>query len=311
MIYLLFDLIERAMDRLSAMQTFVRVVETGGFSAVARERNSAQSAVSKQVAALEGHLGTKLLIRTTRSLALTEDGERYFEATRRLIGEVAEAEAQLRQGQQQLSGWMRVAAPAGFGLRVMLPYVKRFLVAHPDVRIDFQLNDSFIDLIEQGIDVAVRIGALADSSLIARRVGSSRGVVVASKAYIEALPASLPLPLMPDELLLHPCIVYTASRTRNAWSLTGPDDATATVSVSGPLQTNNSELVRASVLLGLGISLVPTWMFKDELASGDVQRLMPNWAGMPLPIHLVYAPHRQRSAKVQAFSEHIALALAE
>ena len=299
------------MDRLAAMQTFVRVVEAGGFSAVARERNSAQSAVSKQVAALEGHLGTKLLIRTTRSLALTEDGERYFEATRRLLGEVAETEAQLRRGQQQLSGWMRVAAPAGFGLRVMLPHVNRFLADHPDVKIDFQVNDSFIDLIEQGIDVAVRIGALADSSLIARRVGSSRGVVVASKAYIDALPASQPLPLMPDELLLHPCIVYTASRTRNAWKLTGPDGATATVSVSGPLQTNNSELARASVLAGSGISLVPTWMFKDDLASGDIPRLMPTWAGSALPIHLVYAPHRQRSAKVQAFSEHMARVLAD
>ena len=299
------------MDRLAAMQTFVRVVEAGGFSAVARERNSAQSAVSKQVAALEGHLGTKLLIRTTRSLALTEDGERYFEATRRLLGEVAETEAQLRRGQQLLSGWMRVAAPAGFGLRVMLPHVNRFLADHPDVKIDFQVNDSFIDLIEQGIDVAVRIGALADSSLIARRVGSSRGVVVASKAYIDALPASQPLPLMPDELLLHPCIVYTASRTRNAWKLTGPDGATATVSVSGPLQTNNSELARASVLAGTGISLVPTWMFRDELASGDIQRLMPTWAGSALPIHLVYAPHRQRSAKVQAFSEHMARVLAD
>jgi DNA-binding transcriptional LysR family regulator len=133
---------------------------------VARERNSAQSAVSKQVAAMERHLGTKLLIRTTRSLALTEDGERYFEATRRPIGELAENEAWLRHGQQQLSGSMRVAAPAGFGLRVMLPHVNRFLAAHPEVTIDFQLNDSFIDLIEQGIDVVVRTGALADRSLV-------------------------------------------------------------------------------------------------------------------------------------------------
>jgi DNA-binding transcriptional LysR family regulator len=193
---------------------------------------------------------------------------------------------------------------------VMLPHVNRFLVAHPDVKIDFQLNDSYIDLIEQGIDVAVRIGVLADSSLLARRAGSSCGVVVASRTYIKALPAGMALPLTPDELHRHPCIVYTASRTRNAWQLTGADGASATVSVSGPLQSNNSELTRASVLSGTGISLVPTWMFKDELASGEVQRLMPQWAGSPLPIHLVYPPHRQRSAKVRAFSEHMAAALA-
>ena len=292
------------------MQTFVRVVEAGGFSAVARERNTAQSAISKQVAALEKHLGAKLLTRTTRSLALTEDGERYFEATRRLIADVAEAEALLYRGQQQLSGWMRVAAPAGFGLRVMLPHVHRFLAAHPGVKIDFKLDDSFIDLIERGIDVADRIGALSDSSLIARRVGSSCGVVVASRTYVEALQACLRLPLVPDDLLLHPCIVCTVSRTRNTWNLTGTHGATATGSVNGPLQTNNSELARASVSSGTGISLAPTGMFRDELATGEVQRLMPKWAGSPLPTHLFYAPHRQRSAKVQAFSEHMAVALA-
>jgi DNA-binding transcriptional LysR family regulator len=295
------------MDRLAAMETFVRVVETGGFSAVARERNTAQSAVSKQVAALERHLGAKLLTRTTRSLALTEDGERYFDAARRLISEVAEAEALVRRGQQQLSGWMRVAAPAGFGLRVMLPLVNRFLAEHPDVKIDFKLNDGFIDLIEEGVDVAVRIGALSDSSLVARRVGSSHSVAVASRAYAKAGP----LPRVPGDLVGRPCVVYTPLRTRNTWSFTDADGATATVSVSGPLQTNNSELARASILSGSGIGLTPTWMFKDELESGEVQRLLPGWTGNPLPIHLIFAPHRQHSAKVRAFADDMALALAD
>ncbi len=298
------------MDRLSAMQTFVRVVETGGFSAVARERNCAQSAVSKQVAALEKHLGARLLTRTTRSLALTEDGERYFELARRLIEEVSEAEGLLRHGQQKLSGWLRVAASTGFGLRVMLPHVNRFLAAHPDLKIDLKLNDTFIDLVELGIDVAVRIGDLSDSSLIARRVGTSRGTVVASRAYIDALPEGL-LPLVPDDLLRHPCIVYTELRTRNVWSFTGPDGAACKVPVSGPLQTNNSEVVRAAVLSGMGIAAPPMWMFKAELASGEVKALLPNWNASPLPINLVFASHRQRSAKTQAFSEYMAVALAE
>lgn len=293
------------------MQTFVRVVEAGGFSIVARELNMTQSAVSKQVAALERHLGAKLLTRTTRSIALTDDGERYFELARRLVDEVDEAEGLLRHGQQQLTGWLRVAASVGFGLRVMLPHVNRFLATHPGLKIDFKLNDNIIDLVEQGIDVAVRIGDLPDSSLIARRVGSSRGAVVASRAYIEALPAGLSLPLVPDDLLRHPCIVYTELRTRNVWNFVGADGIAVTVPVSGPLQTNNSEVVRAAVLSGMGIAAPPTWMFSDELASGEVQMLLPNWTISPLPIHLVFAPHRQRAAKVRAFSEHMALALAE
>jgi len=299
------------MDRLFAMQTFVRVVEAGSFSIVARELNMTQSAVSKQVAALESHLRAKLLTRNTRSLALTEDGERYFEVARRLVDDVAEAEGLLRQGQQQLTGLLRVAASTGFGLRVMLPHVNRFLAAHPALKIDFKLGDNLVDLVEQGIDVAVRIGNLSDSGLIARRVGSSRRVVVASRGYLEALPAGLSPPLVPDDLLRHPCIVYTELRTRNIWKFTGADGVAVSVPVSGPLQTNNSEVVRAAVLSGMGIATPPSWMFKDELAAGDVQLLMPDWAVAPLPIHLVFAPHRQRTAKVRAFCEHMALALAD
>ena len=138
------------MDRLLAMHTFVRVVETGSFSAVAREQSSSQSAVSKQVAALERHLGAKLLTRTTRTLSLTEDGERYFENARRLVAEVTEAEGQLRRGEQQLTGWLRLASSVGFGLRVLRPHVHSFLAANPSVRVDQQLNDGFIDQVEQG-----------------------------------------------------------------------------------------------------------------------------------------------------------------
>ena len=299
------------MDRLFAMQTFVRVVEAGGFSIVARELNLTQSAVSKQVAALEALLGAKLLTRTTRAIALTDDGERYFEEARRLIAEVAEAEAALRQGQQQLTGWLRVAASVGFGLRVMLPLINRFLATHPGIKIDLKLNDNLVDLIEQGIDVAVRIGKLPDSGLIARRVGSSQGVVVASRSYVEALPAPLAAPQVPDDLLHHPCIVYTELRTRNVWNFIATDGTATAVPVSGPLQTNNSEVVRAAVLSGMGIATPPTWMFKDEIASGDVQILLPNWTVSPLPIHLVFSPYRQRAAKVRAFCDYMALALAE
>jgi DNA-binding transcriptional LysR family regulator len=169
------------MDRLQAMQTFVRVVESGSFSAVAREANTTQSAISKQVAGLERLLGAKLLSRTTRALALTEEGERYFEQVRRLVAEIAEAESTLISGESRLSGWLRVAASVGFGRLKLMPLVQSFLAEHPRVKIDLKLNDGFIDLVEQGIDVAVRIGELADSGLIARRVGASKRLLIAHR----------------------------------------------------------------------------------------------------------------------------------
>lgn len=299
------------MDRVLAMHTFVRVVETGSFSAVAREQSTSQSAVSKQVAALERHLGAKLLTRTTRTLSLTDDGERYFENARRLVAEVAEVEGQLRRGEQQLTGWLRLASSVGFGLRVLRPHVHSFLAANTGVRIDLQLNDGFIDLVERGIDVAVRIGNLADSTLVARRIGTVRRAVVASRAYVDAATEERPMPRIPDDLRDHPCLVYTELRSRNLWDFSTRDGSTVSVRVAGPLQTNSSEILRAAVLDRVGIAYAPTWLFQDLIASGEVAVLMPGWEPSPLPLHLVSPPERRHSAKVRAFSEHLSAALVD
>lgn len=292
-----------------AMQTFVRVVETGSFSAVAREQASTQSAVSKKVASLERHLGVKLLTRTTRMLSLTDDGERYFEDARRLVAEVVEAEGQLRRGEQQLGGWLRVAASVGFGLRVLRPHVRSFLAAHPSVKIDLKLNDGFIDLVEHGIDVAIRIGNLSDSTLVARRIGSIGRSLVASRDYVRAASATRPMPRVPEDLRRHPCILYTELSTRNVWEFSTADGSTVSVRVEGPLQTNTSEIIRASVLDGLGIAYSPTWLFQDLIDSGEVQVLLPDWQTSPLPLHVVSPPQRRHAAKVRAFSDHLANSL--
>lgn len=299
------------MDRLSAMQTFVRVVESGSFSAVARETQTTQSGVSKQVAALERVLGAQLLSRTTRSLALTEAGERYFEQARRLVAEITEAESDLRQGEQQLSGWLRVAASVGYGRLKLLPMVKTFLAVHPNVKIDLKLNDGFIDLVEAGVDMAIRIGELPDSSLVASRIGITNRVVIASRSYLSSLPTGLQIPREPKDLLQHNCIVYSELATQNAWTFTaGPHasaemDAQVTILSQGNLQTNSSEVIRASVLSGMGIGYSPTWLFEDVMASGDLQVLLPDWPTPALPIHIVSPPQRRQSAKVQAFARHL------
>ncbi len=300
------------MDRLAAMQAFVRVVESGSFSAVARETRTTQSGVSKQVAALERALGAKLLSRTTRSLALTEAGERYFAQARRLVDEIAVAVAELLQGEKQLSGWLRVAASVGYGRLKLLPLVKSFLAAHPNVKIDLRLNDGFIDLVEEGIDVAVRIGELADSSLMARRIGTTQRVLLASRQYLRSLPKGLKAPRVPQDLLQHNCIVYSELATQNAWTFTaGPgapatEGAKITIRAQGNLQSNSSEVIRASVLSGMGIGHSPTWLFQEEMARGELQVLLPDWPASPLPIHLVSPPQRRQSAKVQAFALHLA-----
>jgi len=298
------------MDRLLAMQTFVRVVESGSFSAVARELSSTQSAVSKQVAALEKYLGVRLLVRTTRALAPTDDGLRYFEEARRLVAEIGEAEAHLREGERTLSGPLRVATSVGYGLRVLHPHVQSFMRKHPDIQLDFKLDDGFVDLVEQGIDVAVRIGPLVDSSLIARRIATSQRQVVASTRYLRALGDKVHWPQAPHDLQQHPCIVYTGLRSRNQWEFSTAESTSVSVRVQGPLQTNSSEVLKASLLDGMGIGYVPDWLVSDCVASGELVVLMQGWQVAPIPIHLVSLAQRKHSAKVRAFGDHVAFALA-
>jgi DNA-binding transcriptional LysR family regulator len=222
----------------------------------------------------------------------------------------------LRRAEQQLTGWLRVAASVGFGRLKLMPLVQSFLAEHRGVKIDLRLSDGFIDLVEQGIDVAVRIGDLPDSSLIARRVGTAQRMLMAHRSYVRSLPKGTKAPRVPDDLADHNCIVYTELAMRNAWSFTaGPGAAdpvgtTRVVRVEGNLQTNSSEVMRASVLAGMGIGYSPTWLFDDELASGEVQRMLPDWETIPIPIHVVSPLARRHSAKVKAFAEHVGKATA-
>jgi DNA-binding transcriptional LysR family regulator len=299
------------MDRLKTMRTFVRVAESGSFSAVARETQSTQSAVSKQVASLERELGAQLLNRTTRSLALTETGERYFAHAQRLVAEIDEVESELLRGEQQLSGWLRVAASVGYGRLKLLPLVKTFLALHPNLKIDLKLNDGFIDLVEAGIDVAIRIGELSDSSLVTSRIGTTKRVLIASHSYLRSVPKGLKVLRDPHDLLRHNCIVYSELATQNAWTFTAELNAKAeigsqvTIHSQGNLQTNSSEVVRAAVLSGMGIGYSPTWLFEDVMGKGDLKILLPNWSTPALPIQIVSPPQRKQSAKVKAFVQHL------
>lgn len=283
---------------------------------VRKERKTAQSAISKLVANLEAQLGVKLLNRTTRSLSMTNSGAAYFEAARRLVAEVAEAETHLQRGEHQLQGWLRVAASVGFGRLKLLPVIQQFLTIHPNVKIDLIMNDGFVDLVERDIDVSVRIGNLADSSMIARKVGESVRALIASPSYFERLSKPLQTLKHPSDLAHHNCIVYTEYAMGNAWEFPSKErimgkDSKAddiVVNIAGNFQTNSSEIIRASVLGGMGIGYSPTWLFEDALNSAAVHIVLPQWPRRISPIHLISPAQRRNSAKVKAFGEFVVAA---
>jgi DNA-binding transcriptional LysR family regulator len=290
------------VDRLTSMEVFVRVVEAGSFSAVAREMGSTQSATSKQVAALEAHLGAKLISRTTRSLSLTDEGRAYHERAQRIVQEVSEARASLLKGKRAVAGRLRIGASNGFGRIVLMPVVRGFMRMYPDVEVDLQLNDRFVDVVAEGLDVAVRVGELQDSSLLAQRIGTAQRCVVASKELAASLARKRMLPTTPADLASNDCILYTLLNTPGIWSFDATDQhAAQRVRVKGRFATSSSEVVRDAVLSGIGIGYAPTHFFTQELVSGDVIRLLPQYSPHPLPVNAVYAPSRQHAAKLSAF----------
>ncbi len=287
------------MDRLDCMQSFVRVVETGSFSAVARELDISQPTISKQIAALEAYLDVQLLVRSTRKLQLTEAGERFFEHCQIVLDAAAQAEASVGQRQQPI-GTLRVNCPVAFGQQQLMPYVKGFLDRYPDIKLDLSLNDGFLDLVEGGIDLAIRIGQIDDTMLIAHRIGLTRRVTVAAQSYFRHHPE----PQRPEELVNHNCIVYTRSSTGSEWHFQKPTGERIQIMVKGNLQVDNSTAVRAAVLAGIGIAVCPIWLFGDLLQSDSLKIILKDYQPVPLPIHAIYRRSRFIPAKVRCFIDY-------
>lgn len=293
------------MDRLDAMRAFQRVVETGSFSAVARERGVAQPTISKQIAALESHLGAQLLNRTSRSLSLTESGQEFYEATSKVLADVDAAESRIGRRQAAPSGVLRVTLSAGFGRMHVVPVLPEFLGRYPELSIDIVISDRFLDLVQDGLDLGVRIGHLDDSSLIARRVGLSGRRTVASQNYLRRHG----MPLGPADLAHHECIAFVFQGAARDWRFEGPDGPTA-VRPSGRVRANDAESIRQAVLSGLGIAHAPAWLFHREIASGEVKALLDDWRPAPEPINAVRPASRLPSTKTRVFIEFLADALA-
>lgn len=288
------------MDRLLWMHCYARAVETGSFSAVARELGIGQPNVSRHIAALESHLGTRLMHRSTRRLSLTPEGERYYAEVRRALDAIAEAESTAR-GEERPMGLLRVACPVALARFKLLPLVPAFLERYPDIELDLQIADRKIDLVEEGMDIAVRVGELRDSSLKARRLGTARRICVASPDYL----ATRKPPQTPAELRQHNCITYTLLATGNVWPFEQQP-----VEVRGNFRVNSPEGVRSAVLEGLGIGLMPCWLFADALASGAAVRLLADWPIPPLPISALYPAKRLLPRRAAVFMDALAEAFA-
>lgn len=289
------------MDRLTLMETFVCTVETGSFSAAARRLDVGQPAVSKAIAQLEERLQTRLLLRSTRGLTTTEAGQAYYESARRAIAMVDEADGAARGVSADLVGKLRVCAAVTFARLHVIPHIKRFLDSHPALDIEVMLDDRQIDLLENGIDVALRMGDLGDSSMTARRIATGRRLVVASPAYV----AERGAPQVPADLARHEAVVYLSdSGGATTWSFVR-DSTELSVTVNGRVRVNAAEGVRAAVCAGVGVAIASEWMFAPELASGAVERLLPEWSLPTIDLWAVYPSGRLASAKARAFTTFV------
>ena len=288
------------MDRLTAMEAFVRVVDAGSFSGAAKQLRVGQPAVSKTVAQLEDRLGVRLLLRSTHRLTPTEAGRNFYERAKRAIEEADEAELAARGTAATLSGRLRVYAPVTFTRLNVMPRLSIFLVQHPSLDIDVVLDDRDIDLVAAGVDVALLIGRLADSAATTRKIGQCRRRVIGTPAYFEATG----VPQTPADLLAHQAIVYEQRDGRPTRAFRQGTSET-NVTVSGRLRVSAMEGVREGVLAGLGFAIASEWAFAPELKSGSVISVLDDWSLPAVDLWAVFPTGRQASAKARAFASFI------
>jgi DNA-binding transcriptional LysR family regulator len=290
------------LDRITSMQVFVRVAALGSFSAAARALHLSQTMVTKHVAALEERLGVKLLHRSTRRLVLTEGGRSYLAACERILAEIEEAEASASLDRIEPRGTLRLNVPLTFGFRHVVPAITEFSRLYPAISVELGLADRVVDLIEEGWDLAIRIGRLKDSSLVARRIAPCRTAVCAAPSYLRehGTPKTL------DDLSGHNCLGYTLPSAAGATRWVFGPEGDLVVSVQGNLRANHGDALLAAALAGHGLIYQPTFLVGDSLRRGDLVRVLSEYPTYDLAVHAVLPSGRQAPAKVRAFVEFLA-----
>ena len=290
------------MRRFSDLEAFIAVVESGSFTAAAERLDIAKSAVSRRVTALEERLGVQLLRRTTRRLNLTETGKSFYEHSARILADLDEAEAAVLQQHGELRGNLRVALPLSFGARHMYRPIAEFSRKHPRVSFDLDLNDRRIDLIAEGVDLAVRIGRLSDSTLIARRLFEARTVVCASPEYLERRGT----PQTPDDLAEHDCLVYANLPDPTKWVCTDTDGVRHSIDVTVTMTASSGDFLCAAAQEGLGLVLQPTFIAGELISRGELQPVLTGYQWPVTPAYAIYPPTRHLSYRVREFIDFLA-----
>lgn len=290
------------MDRFDDLLAFVTVVETGSFTAAADRLGVAKSAVSRRVSDLEDRLGVQLLRRTTRRLNLTDTGRAFHEHASRILADLDEAESAVLQQHGELRGTLKVALPLSFGIRHMCAPIAEFSRRHPRVEFDLDLNDRRIDLLQEGVDVAVRIGRLRDSSLIARRLFDARSVVCASQSYLDRHG----VPETPEDLGRHRCLLYSNIPDPTRWVCSDRSGTRHEVRVTGALTASSGDFLLAAAIQGLGIAVEPTFNAGEAISRGELVPLLTDYEWPVSPAWAVYPPTRHLSYRVRAFIDYLA-----
>lgn len=285
------------MDRLQAMEMFVRVVETGSFSKAAREFATTQPTVTKQVAATEARLKVRLLNRNTRGVSLTEAGALYYEKCKDIVRAAEEADSVAQLRQSQAHGLLRVGSSVAFGRRVLVPLALEFMAQHPQLQVDLSFEDRYTDLVAQGIDVAVRMGKLADSSLGARFLGTNPWLMVASARYLKKNGS----PRKPADLSAHETLIYSTVQGNDVWRVLSPRGEATTVPVTARLRSNNLSAVLAAARSHMGVAALPWYVAADSLAAGAVVEVLKGHSLPEQEIHAVFPSPKLVPQKVQAF----------
>ncbi|MBB3426831.1 MULTISPECIES: LysR family transcriptional regulator [unclassified Rhizobium] len=288
------------MDRFSGMNVFVKAVELGSFSAAAEALNMSPQLVGKHVQFLEQHLGVRLLNRTTRRQHLTEVGSQFYERSRNILAEVEAAEALAAETRAVPRGKLRVNAPVTFGIHALAPTLPKYLGAHPEVSIDLSLTNRMVDLIDEGYDAVFRVGELADSGLIARRLSPYRLVICAAPSYLRARGT----PSTPDDLRNHECLIFSHTMLRTHWDFEGPE-GNVSVPISGRLMIDNGEALLKAALAGLGIILQSSELIQSSLETGALVPLLPGYSVPTRPLHVLYAPDRRITPKLRSFLDFV------
>lgn len=290
------------MDNLADLAVFVRVVELGSFTAAAGTLEISKAAVSKYVHRLEQRLGARLLHRTTRRLTLTEAGDALFRRGAAALSELADAEQEVARLAGTPRGHLRVTAPVYFGERHVAPLLRKFRLRYPEITLDLDFDNRLVDLVKERFDLALRITALADSSLVARSLAPCPQVVCGAPEYL----AKRGLPIMPADLRSHDCLSYSLDRTPKEWRFRSARGRWIAVNVHGPIRCNNDIALKQAMLDGLGLRQIPRFIVESEIANGKLVEVLADYESPPLNIYAVYATRRNLSPKVRVFVDFLA-----